>query len=169
MEKHFTENNGIKTEQINFRVTFDEKMLLTLMCPNGTVGDFLRGRVLTSVDNLKFCKQRRDQAKQNYEKFLSDVENMDYLDLANEYQEQFEDKWEIHYDTIKTIFNCEAEQDESGYLTNDTDLRQFLIGSVSEQMFYYYAYWNVQYRTAYTAVCEEQKQINQALSELKPE
>ena len=85
MDKMFTKDSGVKTDQVNFRVTFDEKMLLTLMCDN--VGDFLRGRVSTSIDTLKFCRQRRDRAKQEYEKFLSDLETMDYLDLVYEYEE----------------------------------------------------------------------------------
>lgn len=168
MDKMFTKDSGIKTDQVNFRVTFDEKMLLTLMCDN--VGDFLRSRISTSTDTLKFCRQRRDQAKQKYEKFLSDLETMDYLDLAYEYEEEFEEKWDAHYDVIKAIFNCEYERDESGYLTDNPNIRQLLIGSVTEEMMQMYAYWDTQYTTTYISVSNEQERIKQELSELpKPE
>ena len=168
MDKMFTKDSGIKTDQVNFRVTSDEKMLLTLMCDN--VGDFLRSRISTSTDTLKFCRQRRDQAKQKYEKFLSDLETMDYLDLVYEYEEEFQTKWDDLYDVIKAIFECKHERDEPGYLIDYPHIRQLLIGSVTEEMLQMYAYWDTQYTTTYVSVSNEKERIQQELSSLpKPD
>ena len=93
MEKLFTKTSGAKTEQVNFRVTFDEKMLLTLMIKNGELGDFLRGRVLTSMENLKFCQTKRDEAKGKYEKFLSDLEELEYEEFVYCYEDEFAEKY----------------------------------------------------------------------------
>ena len=73
-------------------------------------------------------------------------------------------------DVIKAIFNCEYERDESGYLTDNPNIRQLLIGSVTEEMLQMYAYWDTQYTTTYISVSNEKERIQQELSELpKPE
>lgn len=171
MNKNFAKDTrDAKKEQINFRVTFNEKVLLTLMLKNGELGDFLRGRVLTSMENLKFCQQKRDEAKGKYEKFLSDLEKLDYEELAFCYEDEFATKWAHHFEEIKSDYECEHEQDESGYLTNDDDIRQFLIHAVTEQMKHYYAFWNCQYTNAYLSISEELIKNKQELSKMpKPE
>lgn len=170
MEKLFTKTSGAKTEQVNFRVTFDEKMLLTLMIKNGELGDFLRGRVLTSMENLKFCQTKRDEAKGKYEKFLSDLEELEYEEFVYCYEDEFAEKWEEHFEEIKSDYECEHEQEESGYFTDDEDIREFLIHAVTGQMKHYYDYWNYQYTSAYLNISEELIKNKQELSKMpKPE
>lgn len=109
MEKLFSSKNNVaRDKQINFRVSFDEKMSLVLMTSNN-IGEFVRNQIASSSDLLEFCFKRREETNKEYVEFLNDLASLPYSDLIEKHDEVYE----LAQEKFPKIFlNADLEEEE---------------------------------------------------------
>ena len=109
MEKLFSSKNNVaRDKQINFRVSFDEKMSLVLMTSNN-IGEFVRNQIASSSDLLEFCFKRREETNKAYVEFLNDLASLPYSDLIEKHDEVYE----LAREKFPRIFlNADSEEEE---------------------------------------------------------
>lgn len=152
-------NEEPKNEQINFRVTSDEKIALTLMDKKGNVGDFLRERVFGSVEYLSYCYQSYLKAKDDYQQLLKDLKKLAYEELVETYEELFSE--------VEDLFLLE-EGDSSNkfYETEDETLRTQFLLQIKILSQYRLSNWQTQYSQAYAHYQARQFQEQEVLKKL---
>ena len=109
MEKLFSSKNNVaRDKQINFRVSSDEKLALTLVTSNN-VGEFVRNQIASSSELLEFYFKEREQAKKEYDAFLNDLASIPYSDLIEKHGEAYDLAQEKH---PKLFLNANLETEE---------------------------------------------------------
>ena len=132
MEKLFSSKNNVaRDKQINFRVSFDEKMSLVLMTSNN-IGEFVRNQIASSSDLLEFCFKRREETNKAYVEFLNDLASLPYSDLIEKHDEVYELAQEKF---PKLFLNADLEEEET-----------FAPGFMDTIYFERFEFWDYQFK-----------------------
>lgn len=148
MEKLFSKDNGkVRSEQCNFRVSKSEKLTLHLMLGRD-LGDFLRGRVFSSYEYLKFCHAMMIEKNTVLEEYLVDLKEMTYEDLVSKYDEDFDIAW-------ASQFLVSSIAEDMNYYNANGEVREHLIAYVTSQHEHYAKLWKYQYENVYLNIQAE--------------